>query len=251
MNNRILVTGLSGLIGSALLPELASYSSIRSLNRRSVKGVKSFQADIADYDAIRPAFDEVDVVVHLAAKAGERFSWNELRETNITGTFNVVQAAVDAGCKRVVFASSGATVSGYELIEPYKSLVSGEYTNAPSNWKLIDHNSPVRPSGVYGSTKVWGEAFCRHISDTTNTSMFCVRIGYVNKDDRPSRARDWAIWCSQRDIVSALLKSIEASPDLPFATYFVTSRNKWGYRDLSHTQNVLGFVPLDEAESFR
>lgn len=251
MNNRILVTGLSGLIGGALLPELASYSSIRSLNRRSVKGVKSFQADITDYDAIRPAFDDVDVVVHLAAKAGERFTWNELRDTNITGTYNVVQAAVEAGCKRVVFASSGATVSGYELVEPYKTLVSGDYANAPSHWKLIDHNAPVRPSGVYGSTKVWGEALCRHVSDTTKTSMFCVRIGYVNERDRPSRPRDWAIWCSQRDIVSALLRSIEASPDLSFATYFVTSRNKWGYRDLSHTQNVLGFVPADEAESFR
>lgn len=251
MTNRILVTGLSGLIGRALQPELASYYSIRSLNRRSVEGVETFQADILDYDAIRPAFDDVDVVVHLAAKAGERYSWNELRDTNITGTFNVVKAAVEAGCKRVVYASSGATVSGYELIEPYKTLVSGDYANAPSNWKLIDHDSPTRPSGVYGSTKVWGEALCRHIADTTAISMLCVRIGYVNDNDRPSRPRDWAIWCSQRDIVNALLCSIDANLKASFATFFVTSRNKWGYRDLSHAQDVTGFVPTDEAESFR
>ena len=251
MTNRILVTGLSGLIGRAMQPHLGDYASVRSLNRSHVDGVQSFQADISDYEAIRPAFDDVDVVVHLAAKAGERFSWEELHKTNIIGTFNVLKAAVDAGCKRVVYASSGATVSGYELIQPYKTLVSGDYTHVPSSWDLIDHNSPTRPTGVYGSTKVWGEAISRHFSDKSTTSIFCVRIGYVNRDDKPSRPRDFSIWCSQRDIVSALTRSIGGSPNLHFATFFVTSRNKWGYRDLSHAQTVTGFVPADEAESHR
>lgn len=251
MTDRILVTGLSGLIGQALLPSLDSHSAVRSLNRRKVEGVDSVQASILNYDEIRPAFDNIDVVVHLAAKAGERFSWDDLHQTNIQGTFNVLTAAVDAGCKRVVFASSGATVSGYESLEPYRTLVSGSYENAPERWKLIDHTWSTRPSGKYGTTKVWGEAFCRHISDTTGICVFCVRIGYVNREDRPGRPRDFAIWCSQRDIVSALIKSIHSPSNNSFETFFVTSRNKWGYRDLAHAEQVVGFVPQDEAEAHR
>ncbi|MCY3883936.1 MAG: NAD(P)-dependent oxidoreductase [Gammaproteobacteria bacterium] len=251
MANRILVTGLSGLIGQALLPSLSSYGSVRSLNRRVVDGVDSVQASILNYDDIRTAFDDVDVVVHLAAKAGERYSWDDLHTTNIQGTFNVLTAAVDAGCRRVIFASSGATVSGYETVEPYKTLVSGIYDNAPPQWNLIDHTWATRPSGKYGTTKVWGEAFSRHIVDTTEMSVFCVRIGYVNRDDRPGRPRDFSIWCSQRDIVSALTKSIEADSSNLLETFFVTSRNKWGYRDLTHAEQVVGFVPQDEAEAYR
>ena len=251
MVNRILVTGLSGLIGQALQPSLNSYNSVRALNRSKVEGVDSIQASILDYDQIRPAFDDVDVVVHLAARAGERFPWDDLQSTNIQGTFNVLKAAVDAGCSRVVFASSGATVSGYELVEPYKTLTSGDYTHVPSEWNLIDHTWATRPTGLYGTTKVWGEALCRHISDANNIEVFCVRIGYVNRDDRPGRPRDFAIWCSQRDIVSALVKSIEVEASASFATFFVTSRNKWGYRDLAHAEQTVGFVPQDEAEAYR
>ncbi len=251
MVNRILVTGLSGLIGQALQPALGTYNSVRGLNRTKVQGVDSIQASILDYERIRPAFDDVDVVVHLAARAGERFPWDDLQSTNIQGTFNVLRAAVDAGCSRVVFASSGATVSGYEQVEPYKTLTSGEYSKAPTNWALIDHTWATRPTGFYGTTKVWGEALCRHIADTTDMNVFCVRIGYVNRDDRPGRPRDYAIWCSKRDIVSALVKSIEAHTSQSFATYFVTSRNKWGYRDLAHAEQTVGFVPEDEAEAYR
>lgn len=251
MADRILVTGLSGLIGQALQPSLRSYGSVRALNRSKVEGVDSIQASILEYDQIRPAFDNVDVVVHLAAKAGERFSWEDLQSTNIQGTINVLRAAVDAGCRRVVFASSGATVSGYEKVEPYRTLTSGDYSDAPTHWNLIDHTWATRPTGLYGTTKVWGEALCRQITDTNDMDVFCVRIGYVNRDDRPRRPRDFAIWCSQRDIVSALIKSIEVQTSQSFLTFFVTSRNKWGYRDLAHAEQTVGFVPQDEAEAFR
>ncbi len=251
MNDAILITGLSGLIGRALHSRVIELAPIRALNRSEVEGVDCIRASIDQYDDIRAAFNGVETVVHLAAKAGERYSWEELNSTNILGTYNVLRAASDAGCKRLIFASSGATVSGYEAIEPYKTLVSGEYSRSPTSWKLIDHNSPTWPSGIYGSTKVWGESICRHFADKTDLSVHCVRIGYVNRDDRPSRPRDWAIWCSQRDIVSALMCGIQASAASKFATYFVTSRNQWGYRDLSHTENIIGFVPQDEAEQYR
>ena len=61
---RVLVTGMSGLIGGALRTRLAATHELRALNRGPVEGVPCHQADIADLEAIRPAFDGVDVVVH-------------------------------------------------------------------------------------------------------------------------------------------------------------------------------------------
>ena len=66
----VLVTGMSGLIGGALRRQLEGTYDLRALNRRAVPGVKCHQADIADLDAIAPAFEGVDTVVHLAAVTG-------------------------------------------------------------------------------------------------------------------------------------------------------------------------------------
>ncbi|MDD9963365.1 MAG: NAD(P)-dependent oxidoreductase [Gammaproteobacteria bacterium] len=247
----ILITGMSGLIGAAVRRRLAPRARLSALNRSTVEGVPTTRADLADLEALRPAFDGQETVIHLAAKAGENYSWEELLQTNIVGTRNVLAAAREAGCKRVIFASSGATVAGWELEEPYQALVEGRYGDAPERWRLIRHDEAVRPRGVYGATKVWGEAFCRHVADSSPLSVLCVRIGYVNAEDRPVHPRHFAVWCSQRDIAAAIERCVDAPPGLRFDTLFVNSRNRWGYRDLSHTEAVLGFVPQDAAEDHR
>ena len=67
---RVLVTGASGLIGQILLRNLGPKYSFSALNRRPVQGIPCTQADIADLDAIRPAFEGIDTVVHLAGYTG-------------------------------------------------------------------------------------------------------------------------------------------------------------------------------------
>ena len=247
----ILITGMSGLIGNAVGKLLAPRARLSALNRRPVPGVPTTQADLADLEAIRPAFDGQETVIHLAAKAGENYSWDDLLQTNIVGTRNVLAAARDAGCKRLIFASSGATAAGWEREEPYKALVEGRYGDAPDDWPLIRHDTAARPFGVYGATKVWGEAICRQVADSSPMSVLCLRIGYVNAEDRPIDPRHFAVWCSQRDIAAAIERSVDAPPGLHFEVGFVNSRNKWGYRDLSHTETILGFVPQDAAEDHR
>ena len=124
---RVLVTGMSGLIGGALRARLAAAHELRALNRGRVDGVPCHQADIADLEAIRPAFDGVDVVVHLAANAHGSAPWADVLQHNVVGTYNVFEAARLAGVKRVIYASSGATVSNCERDFPYSALVSGRY----------------------------------------------------------------------------------------------------------------------------
>ena len=45
--------------------------------------------------------------------------------------------------------------------------------------------------------------------------------------------------------------ALNAPDDLRFDTFLVTSDNRWGYRDLSHFREVLGYEPADSAEDFR
>lgn len=245
---RILVTGMSGLIGTALRAALESDHDLTALNRSLVDGVTTHCADIADFDAIRAAFENQDVVVHLAAKAGENYTWQELRDTNVEGTRHVFQATVDAGVERVVFASSGATVAGWENDEPYKSLVEGRYDDLPDTWPLIDVAMPPRPRGIYGSTKIWGEALASHFADTSSTSFFNIRIGYVNAEDKPANARQRSVWCSQRDVVNAILAAINSQESIRCETFFASSNNRYGYRDTEHGKTLLGYLPLDSAE---
>ena len=247
----VLVTGLSGLIGGALRRHLGDRFALRALNRRAVEGVPTHRADIADLEAIAPAFAGAAAVVHLAACVGSGSpSFEDILRANVTGTYNVLEAARQAGVPRVVFASSGATVSACERDEPYRSLVAGRYDGL-RDWPMLTHETAVRPAGLYGASKVWGEALGRHYADAHGLSVLCVRIGRVNAEDRPLGPRDFSVWCSQRDVVRMLERCVEAPSTLGYDVFFVTSKNRWGYRDLAHAREALGFEPLDSAEAHR
>ena len=111
--------------------------------------------------------------------------------------------------------------------------------------------SSLRPSGLYGVSKIWGEALGRHYSDSHNMSVLCVRIGRVHAEDRPMSPRDFSVWCSQRDIVRLLERCVDAPETLRYDIFFGASRNKWGYRDLEHPRASLGWEPVDAAEEHR
>ncbi|RMF90158.1 MAG: NAD(P)-dependent oxidoreductase, partial [Nitrospinota bacterium] len=131
---KVLITGMSGLIGGAVRRQLEGKYQLSALNRRDVPGVECYQADIGDLAAIQPAFAHKDVVVHLAAIASGTASWEEVLHHNIIGTYNVFEAARQAGVKRIVYASSGATVAGWEQEFPYKAIVEGRYEEVPPDW---------------------------------------------------------------------------------------------------------------------
>jgi nucleoside-diphosphate-sugar epimerase len=246
----VLVTGMSGLIGSAVRRRLQGRYDLRALNRRTVDGVPTHRADIGRPDDIRAAFEGVDVVVHLAAYAQAEATWEEVLHHNVIGTYHVFEGARRAGVRRVVFASSGATVSGCERDEPYAALVAGRHDEATA-WPMLTHESPVRPHGLYGCSKVWGEALARHYADTHGMSMLCLRIGAVTAEDRPTLPRHYSVWCSQRDVAQMIERCIAAPEGVRFDVFYVVSDNRWSYRDLSHARAVVGYEPQDRAEDHR
>jgi nucleoside-diphosphate-sugar epimerase len=152
---------------------------------------------------------------------------------------------------RVVFASSGATVSGWERESPISHVVAGRYDAVVTSWSPLTHETPLRPSGLYGASKVWGEALARHYADAHGMSMICLRIGRVRAEDRPLEPREFSVWCSQRDVVRMILSCIEAPPTVRFDVFYVVSDNRWSYRDVGHARAVLGWTPLDRAEDLR
>jgi nucleoside-diphosphate-sugar epimerase len=244
---RVLVTGLSGLIGGAVRGEIEGKYALRALNRRPVPGVETHQADLGDLDAITPAFAGVHTVVHLAAAAGDNNAPADVLRANVLGAYHVFEASRLAGVSRVIFASSGATVSGWEREPPISHIVAGRYDQVGA-WAPLTHEAPVRPSGLYGASKVWGEALGRHYADAYALSVICLRIGRVRAEDRPTNAREMSVWCSQRDIARMVAACIEAPDRVRFDVFYVVSNNRWSYRDVEHARTVLGWTPLDRAE---
>ena len=247
---KVLITGMSGLIGGLLRGHLEGMGGyeLRALNRRAVEGVECHRADIADLDAIRPAFEGVDVAVHLAAFLGSP-DWSGHLSGNVIGAYNVYEAARLAGVKRVVFASSGATVQGFEQTAPYDAVIAGRYDEVPKGFPKVTHES-LRPRGIYGAAKVWGEALGRVYSDDHGLSVLCVRIGRVSQANRPEGAAEVSRYLSHRDVCQVLQRCIDAPDDLRYGVFLATSNNRWGYRDLEHARRVLGYEPQDSAEDF-
>ena len=253
---RILVVGMSGLIGGMVGPKLAERHEVRALNRRPVQGYKTFQADIADLDAIRPAFEGVDTVVnmatHMSRDGGSAASAEEdvagYISTNVVGVRNVYEAAREAGVGRVIFASAGASVFNYVMDEPHAALAEARWDDVPPGTPKLTHLAPYRPNGVYGASKAWGEALGRFYSDIHSMSVICVRVGHVPtppQDEYQLSAYEASIYCSHRDIVQVFERCAEAPDSLRFEVFFACSDNRGLFRDIEHAREVVGYVPQD------
>lgn len=124
-DQRILVTGADGFIGSHLVEHLVRsghkvrafvmYNSFNSWGwldeaDKSVKSaIEVFAGDIRDAHGVRTAMQGCDVVLHLAALIAIPYSYHSpdtYIDTNVKGTLNVVQAARDLGVQRVVHTST-------------------------------------------------------------------------------------------------------------------------------------------------
>ncbi|MCL5670393.1 MAG: SDR family oxidoreductase [Acidobacteria bacterium] len=150
-----LVTGGAGFIGSNLIAELVRRGeTVRTLDNLATGHIENLvqvrqkirwhEADIRNLESIRPDFEGVDYVIHLAAIASVPRSIADpltSNSTNIDGTLNVLLAARDAGAKRVIFSASSAAY--------------GDHPALPR----VESQEP-RPLSPYALTKLTGEYYC-------------------------------------------------------------------------------------------
>jgi nucleoside-diphosphate-sugar epimerase len=146
-NMRVLVTGAAGFAASHLCERLVQKGYrvrglVRDLNRSSDlrrKGVELALGDIREPRCVTSAVNGMDIIYHIAAAFRvENLPGKEMWETNVEGTRNLLDAAVQAGVKRFVHCS---TVG-----------VHGDIQNPPANEK-----TPYGPGDQYQKSKAEGE----------------------------------------------------------------------------------------------
>ena len=249
---KVLVTGASGLIGGLVIRNLADQYIFSGLNRRPVEGIKSTQADIADLDAIRPAFEGIDMVVHMSAETKDLGNWDKILANSVIGTVNVFRAAQEAGVKRVVFGSSGGSMCGWERDEslPYGKLAAGRYDEVTAPWPMMSTADVPRADAPYAIAKLFGENTGRWYSDVYDMSVLCIRLGAVLPDDKPLLIRHFPGYLSHADCVQIIEKSLAAPMSLKWAVYDALSENKYRWRDTTFAKEVLGYKPTGTADIF-
>jgi NAD+ dependent glucose-6-phosphate dehydrogenase len=246
-SSKILVTGMSGLIGGLAGRKFAESNEVTALGRSQVEGFPTTVVDIGDgIDDILPALEGIDTVIHMAGSRGNVSAETHIK-ANVTGVFNLFEACRIAGVKRIVAASTGAVIAGYEQDDPFKSLVHDPDFKLPSPRPMITVADPVRPRNMYSVSKMFTENLGRMYSEQHDMSIICIRIGKVEIDDVPLNARNASVWCSHRDILQMIDKAVHAPKDLKYAVVFACSDNPTRYRDIEHANEVLGFVPQDSA----
>jgi nucleoside-diphosphate-sugar epimerase len=251
----VLVTGSSGLIGGVVIRTLGDKYAFTGLDRAQPAGapdIPTTVADVSNFAAIRPAFDGMDAVVHLAADVSMHAAWESVLPNNIVATYNVFEAARQAGVKRVVFASSNHAVGMCELDQPYARIRQGNYTGLdPATLPRVDHTVRIRPDGYYGISKAFGEAVGDYYAENFGLSVICLRIGTVNRHNTPTRdVRHMATWLSHRDLAH-LVDCCLTVEGVRFDIVYGVSGNTWRFWDIAHAQRVLGYTPQDNAEAYR
>lgn len=249
---KVLITGASGLIGRLTLAALGDKYDFSALNRSAVAGIPCLQADVADAGAIKPAFEGMDMVLHLAAETKATQDWDKTMATTVTGALNVYRAAADARVKRVVFMSTGSTMCGHEWNDelPYGKLARGEYDQVQAPWPLLTHRDPPRPDSPYGVGKLFGEAAGRWFVDNYDMSVLCIRLGAVLDTDQPKLLRHFPGFLAQADAVQMIDKCLSAPMSLRYDIFDTISNNKYRWRDTQHARDVLGWAPTGTADRF-
>lgn len=177
---KILVTGGAGFIGSHTVERLLSQGdaevsildsfnnyynpAIKRANVKSFEGkVKIYEGELTDVALIDRIFAEegFDAVIHLAARAGVRPSIQQPElyiDTNIKGTFYLLEAARRTGCKHFVFASS--------------SSVYGVNKKVP----FAESDPILQTISPYAMTKMAGEQMCSNYSHLYGIKTVCLRF---------------------------------------------------------------------------
>lgn len=176
---RLLVTGGAGFIGSnfvehalrrgdtvGVLDNFNDYyePEIKKSNLALVLDqISLHQVDLGEQAAVKKIVKDggYDTIVHLAARAGVRPSMQDPElylDTNIKGTFNMLEAAREAGVKRFIFASS-SSVYGASQVVPFSEEQRLSQTLSP-----------------YAATKLAGETICSNYAYLYGIQVVCLRF---------------------------------------------------------------------------
>jgi nucleoside-diphosphate-sugar epimerase len=264
MVKKVLITGVYGLIGNVVYKDLINSKDaydVYGLSRRRVSSDRISQEDTAllpedhfflanlnDYEKVQQAVTGMDVVIHMAADPSGTRGFDSVLQSNLIGAYNVFEACRIEKIKRIVYASSIQVSFGYYDTEPYKTLGEARFHEIKAPIPRVTADMVPRPMNIYASSKVWGEGLAHTYAHRYGMSCICLRIGWVVAEDRPPIARAISEWCSQRDIAQLVHLCVDAPDTLRFDIFYGLSNNKYGWVDIQHARDILGYEPMDSAE---
>ena len=188
MSNRVLITGAIGRLGKAVCPRLAQtgrWDILATDRRESADSPASVVvADLLEPAAAGRLITGCDAVVHLANHAHQgACEAARLLNENVAMNMNVFHAAMAAGVKHVVFASTIQVVAGSR---------SWTQRDQPSclPYLPMDGQLPHCPDNAYALSKVVSEVMLRHMSFGTATSAVAIRFPYlITRDELAAYSR--------------------------------------------------------------
>ncbi|MER6144581.1 NAD(P)-dependent oxidoreductase [Streptomyces sparsogenes] len=234
----VLLTGAAGGMGTLmreLLPATYGYR-LRLLDLLPIDGEPdAITADLADKEALREAVRGVDAIIHLAGISLEA-PFEKILRANIEGTYNLYEAAREAGIRRIVFASSNHAV-GFTP-RPATTPVPAE--------ALIPIDTPRRPDTFYGLSKSFGEDLASLYWDKHGIETVAIRIGSCFPE--PTSVRMLSVWMSPAD-GARLLHAALTAEDVGCTVVYGSSANTRLWWDLSSAR-ALGYEPQDDSEPY-
>ena len=224
---KIIITGGAGLLGSHVVREMAEHAQITTLDikepeAKSQGGQDHITLSITNYEEIKKALTGHDAVIHLAAipnprEADAKTTFNN----NVEGAWTVLQAAEDAGIKRVVVASSDS-VFGLSYNPP----------DWPPQFLPVDETHPTRPTEVYSLSKKITETISESFAARGKMEVLAIRPCHIvfprGYGELEARGQDlenyhfWA-WVDPKDVAQAFRLAVHTSDYNGFDVYTVAA----------------------------
>ncbi|HEY2505652.1 MAG TPA: NAD(P)-dependent oxidoreductase [Streptosporangiaceae bacterium] len=229
----VLITGAAGQIGTMLRTRLAHPGrTLRLLDVAPLTagpGEEIAPGSVTDFAALTGACAGATAVIHLGGLAGEA-PWQRISEVNIQGTYNVFEAARQAGTGRVIFASSNHAV-GF---------------TPKASFPVPDYAFPA-PDTYYGVSKAAGEALAALYHHRYGMDAICLRI--LTCAERPITVRALSTWLSPDDAGRLFEACLTADRPGFRVAYGVSANTRGGWVSLNEAR-ALGYEPRDDAEVF-
>jgi len=238
---RLLITGGAGEIGEFIVEELKNKHDLIIFDLKEPKNneINFIKGNLTDLQALEKATKDVDAIIHLAAYRGESLipSYPEGWDVNVTGTFNVFEAAVRNGVKKVISASS--------ICAP--GLLTWVSSNHSIDYFPIDEKHVCKPEDLYGTGKLILEKLAWMYSKRSNVSFINLRLAtvWIEYKKGINELTKWFIDNLIKD--PTRIKSIDLPMEMPDKKGHVIQDPKAFMRDL-----VWQFVDArDVAQAFR
>lgn len=214
---KVLITGALGLLGKVATQKLVDEGhevlAIDRIDGEVPAGVKLFVGDIENLDFVRSAIQGVEAVVHLAAIPSPQLNREyEVFSNNVLGAFSVFNAAADAGCRVVAYASS---------MSIYGTAWSPKWTSPL--YAPFDESHPLIYSESYALSKEVNELTALEWSNRSGMTFIGFRFPNTNSAEglldfaRKVSAGDPELVKTDAKIMWAYLDSRDAAAALELA----------------------------------